>query len=152
MPEELTAAEAVSLIRPGDRVFVGSACATPRTLLAALEARRPAVPGVRLVHFLAGGTGSRYPQEVFFVGSELRGQVEAGRVDYVPVSSGDLPYLIRGGQQRIDVALIQVAPADEHGNHSLGVSVDVTMAAALAAPVVVAEVNPDMPRTGPSSV
>ncbi|MFN2524134.1 MAG: GNAT family N-acetyltransferase, partial [Mycobacteriales bacterium] len=86
------------------------------------------------------------------VGSELRGQVEAGRVDYVPVSSGDLPYLIRGGQQRIDVALIQVAPADEHGNHSLGVSVDVTMAAALAAPVVVAEVNPDMPRTGPSSV
>jgi acyl-CoA hydrolase/RimJ/RimL family protein N-acetyltransferase len=152
VPEELTAEQAIGLIRPGDRVFVGSACATPRTLLRALDARRPTVPGVRLVHFLAGGTGTRYPQEVFFVGSDLRGHVEAGLIDYVPVSSGDLPYLIAGGQQRIDVALIQVAPADEHGNHSLGVSVDVTLAAALNAPVVLAEVNPDMPRTGPSSV
>ena len=152
MPQELTADEAVALISPGDRVFVGSACATPSTLLAALEARSPAIPGVRLVHFLAGGTGSTYPQEVFFVGSDLRGRVEAGRVDYVPVTSGDLPALIRGGQQRVDVALIQVAPPDEHGNCSLGVSVDVTLAAALAAPVVLAEVNPAMPRTGPSSV
>jgi acyl-CoA hydrolase/RimJ/RimL family protein N-acetyltransferase len=150
MPEELTAEEAVALITPGDRVFVGSACATPLTLLAALAAAPP-VPGVRLVHFLAGDTGDRYPQDVFFVGRELRGRVTAGKVDYVPLSSADLPALIKGGQQRVDVALIQVAPPDEHGNCSLGVSVDVTLAAALAAPVVLAEVNPAMPRTGPSS-
>jgi acyl-CoA hydrolase/RimJ/RimL family protein N-acetyltransferase len=152
MAEEMSAADAVALIEPGDRVFVGSACAVPRTLLAALEARRPLVPGVRLVHFLADGTGSSYPQEVFFVGSELRGRVAAGEIDYVPLSSADLPALIAGGQHRVDVALIQVAPPDAHGNCSLGVSVDVTLAAALAARVVLAEVNPDMPRTGPSSV
>ncbi|MDT7573604.1 MAG: hypothetical protein QOE05_3778 [Actinomycetota bacterium] len=151
VPEEMTADEAVSLVEPGDRVFVGSACAVPRTLLAALEARRPAVPGVRLVHFLADGTGSAYPQEVFFVGSELRGRVRAGEVDYVPLSSADLPALIAGGQHRVDVALIQVAPPDEAGHCSLGVSVDVTLAAALAARVVIAEVNPAMPRTGPAS-
>ena len=151
MPVELTAQEAVALVEPGDRVFVGSACAVPRTLLAALEARRPAVPGVRLMHFLADGIGSRYPQEVCFIGSELRGRVEAGVVDYIPVSSADLPALIGAGQLRVDVALIQVAPPDARGQCSLGVSVDVTMAAALAARVVLAEINPDMPRTGPSS-
>ncbi|MBK5305090.1 MAG: GNAT family N-acetyltransferase [Frankiaceae bacterium] len=151
MPEEMTAEDAVALIEAGDRVFVGSACAVPRTLLAALEARRPLVPGVRLVHFLADGTGAAYPQEVFFVGSALRGKVSAGKVDYVPLSSADLPALIAGGQQRVDVALIQVAPPDENGMCSLGVSVDVTLAAALAARLVIAEVNPAMPRTGPSS-
>jgi acyl-CoA hydrolase/RimJ/RimL family protein N-acetyltransferase len=151
MAEEMTAAEAMAFVEPGDRVFVGSACAVPRTLLAALDAIRPKVPGVRLVHFLADGTGTSYPQEVFFVGSELRGRVQAGVVDYVPLSSADLPALIAGGQHRVDVALIQVAPPDEHGLCSLGVSVDVTRAAALAARVVLAEVNPSMPRTGPSS-
>jgi acyl-CoA hydrolase/RimJ/RimL family protein N-acetyltransferase len=147
----MTAAEAVALIEPGDRIFVGSACAVPRALLAALEERRPQVPGVRLVHFLADGIGTHYPQEVCFIGSELRGRVEPGVVDYVPVSSADLPALIAGGQHRVDVALLQVAPPDDQGRCSLGVSVDVTLAAALAARVVLAEVNPAMPRTGPSS-
>ncbi|MCU1588961.1 MAG: acetyl-CoA hydrolase/transferase [Frankiales bacterium] len=150
MPEEMSAEAAVALVEPGDRVFVGSACAVPRVLLAALEARRPLVPGVRLVHFLADGTGSAYKQEVFFVGSELRGRVRAGDVDYVPLSSADLPALIAGGQHRVDVALIQVAPPVD-GHCSLGVSVDVTLAAALSARVVLAEVNPAMPHTGPSS-
>lgn len=151
MTEQVSADEAVSLIHPGDRVFVGSACGAPRTLLAALHRRSPAVPGVRLVHFLADGIDQTYPQEVYFVGSALRGQVESGRVDYVPVSSGDLPGLLASGQHRVNVALIQVAPPDEHGMCSLGVSVDVTRAAALAAPVVLAEINPAMPHTGSSS-
>ncbi|MEO6204655.1 MAG: GNAT family N-acetyltransferase [Mycobacteriales bacterium] len=151
MPESLSAEEAVALIAPGDRVFVGSACATPRTLLAALSARTPKVPGVRLVHFLAGDPAPGYLQEVYFVGSELRGRVEAGRIDYAPVSSGDLPDLIASGQHRVDVALLQVSPPDDEGMCSLGVSVDVGHAAALAARVVLAEVNPAMPSTGPAS-
>src|SRR3954451_8794229 len=152
MAQELTAEQAIELITPGDRVCVGSACATPLTLLAALDARRPLIPGVRLVHFLAGSTGRSYPKDVFFVSRELRGEVSAGEVDYVPLSSADLPALIAGGQQRVDVALIQVAPPDDRGNCSLGVSVDVTLAAARAARIVIAEVNPEMPRTGPSSM
>jgi acyl-CoA hydrolase/RimJ/RimL family protein N-acetyltransferase len=152
VPETLTAAQAVELIRPGDRVWVGSACGSPRTTLAALNDLPVPLPGVRLVHFLATGIThrgrTRYPQEVFFVGSELRGQTEGGLVDYVPVSLPEIPSLIARGQHRVDVALVQVAPPDEHGMCSLGVSVDVTLAAALRARTVIAELNPSMPRTG----
>jgi 4-hydroxybutyrate CoA-transferase len=91
----MTAAEAVALVRPGDRVWVGSACGSPTTLLAALHALPTPVPGVRLVHFLANGVtldgAVRYPQEVLFVGSELRGLARGGLVDYVPVSLSEVP-------------------------------------------------------------
>lgn len=151
----MTAAQAVELVRPGDRVWVGSACGSPRTLLAALNALPTPLPGVRLVHFLANGVtldgNVRYPQEVLFVGSELRGLARGGLVDYVPVSLPEVPSLIERGQHRVDVAMVQVAPPDEYGMCSLGVSVDVTLAAALRARTVLAEVNPAMPRTGPAT-
>ena len=151
----MTAEEAVGLIRPGDRVWVGSACGSPRTLLAALNALPVPLPGVRLMHFLADGVTvdgtPRYPQEVLFVGSELRPVTGSDLVDYVPVSLPELPSLIASGQHRVDVALVQVAPPDEDGMCSLGVSVDVTLAAALRARTVLAEVNPAMPRTGPET-
>jgi acyl-CoA hydrolase/GNAT superfamily N-acetyltransferase len=146
----------VSLIRPGDHVFVGSACATPRALLRALDGLQRPPAGVVLTHFLAdrGATGApsgSYRQRVFYVGRDLRSQVRAGRVDYVPVSLADIPSLIDAGRLRVDVALIQVAPPDTDGACSLGISVDVTRAAALAARTVLAEVNPAMPRTGGDS-
>ena len=151
----MTADQAVGLVRPGDRVWVGSACGTPRALLAALNALPVPVPGVRLVHFLADGVTvdgeARYPQEVLFVGSELRPLTGGRLVDYVPVPLPEVPSLIARGQHRVDVALVQVAPPDEHGMCSLGVSVDVTLAAALRARTVIAEVNPAMPRTGPAT-
>ena len=151
----MTAAQAVELVRPGDRVWVGSACGTPRALLAALNDLPVPLPGVRLVHFLADGVTvdgvARYPQEVLFVGSELRGLTRSGQVDYVPVSLSEVPSLVARGQHRVDVALLQVAPPDEQGMCSLGVTVDVTLAAALHARTVIAEVNPAMPRTGPAT-
>ncbi len=134
---------------------MGSACGTPRALLAALNALPAPVPGVRFVHFLDDGVtvdgNARYPQEVLFVGSELRPLAAGGPVDYVPLSLSEVPSLIARGQHRVDVALVQVAPPDEHGMCSLGVSVDVTLAAALRARTVIAEVNPAMPRTGPAT-
>jgi acyl-CoA hydrolase/RimJ/RimL family protein N-acetyltransferase len=148
----MTAAQAVELVRPGDRVWVGSACGTPRTLLAALNELPAPLPGVRLVHFLANGVtvdgAARYPQEVLFIGSELRGLMRSGHVDYVPVTLAEVPSLVARGQLRVDVALVQVAPPDEQGMCSLGVSVDITLAAALHARTLIAEVNPAMPRTG----
>src|SRR5918997_897696 len=138
----MTAEQAVGLVRPGDRVWVGSACGTPRALLSALNALPVPLPGVRLVHFLADGVT---------VGSELRPLARSELVDYVPVSLSEVPSLIARGQHRVDVALVQVAPPDEHGMCSLGVTVDVTLAAALRARTVIAEVNPAMPRTGPAT-
>ena len=152
---QVSAAEAVSVVRPGDRVFVGSACATPRTLVDALEQSRR--PGVVLVHFLTDrvGTGdpprTNYRHRVFYVGRDVRALSESGRVEYVPLSLEDVPQLFHKGQISLDVAMVQVAPPDPDGTCSLGISVDVTKAAALAAPTVIAEVNPAMPRTAGDS-
>jgi acyl-CoA hydrolase/RimJ/RimL family protein N-acetyltransferase len=158
---QVSAAEAVSVVRPGDRVFVGSACATPRALVEALE--QLTVPGVVLVHFLTDrvGTGdpprTNYRHRVFYVGRDVRALHdvralrEAGQVEYVPISLGDVPQLFQHGQVPLDVAMVQVAPPDPDGTCSLGISVDVTKAAALAARTVIAEVNPAMPRTAGDS-
>ena len=158
---QVSAAEAVSVVRSGDRVFVGSACATPRALVEALEQLKR--PGVVLVHFLTDrvGTGdpphTSYQHRVFYVGRDVRALHdvralrEAGLVEYVPISLGDVPQLFEHGQIPLDVAMVQVAPPDPDGTCSLGISVDVTKAAALAARTVIAEVNPAMPRTAGDS-
>jgi acyl-CoA hydrolase/RimJ/RimL family protein N-acetyltransferase len=148
---QVSADEAVSVVRPGDRVFVGSACATPWTLVDALERLRR--PGVVLVHFLTSGGRAADPREtayrhrVFYVGTDIRALHESGRVDYLPLSLADVPRLFETGRVRLDVAMVQVAPPDADGTCSLGISVDVTKAAAMAAPTVIAEVSPAMPRT-----
>ncbi len=152
---QVSAAQAVSVVRPGDRVFVGSACATPRILVEALE--QLGRSGVTLVHFLSTGVDygdpprTHYRHRVFYVGSNERALHKSGRVEYVPVSLADVPRLFRSGQLGLDVAMVQVAPPDPDGTCSLGISVDVTKAAVLAARTVVAEVSPAMPRTAGDS-
>jgi acyl-CoA hydrolase len=149
----VSAADAVSLVRPGDRVFVGSACATPRALVEALERLETPPEGVELVHFLTDRIGfgdppsTAYRHRVFYVGRDVEALLGSGFVEYLPLSLADVPRLIRSGRMPIDVALIQVAPPDRDGACSLGISVDVTQAAALAARTVIAEVNASMPRT-----
>ena len=150
-----SAGDAVADIQPGARVFVGSACATPRTLLAALASRTDAPHGVELLHFLTDGARTPdaagddpFRHRTWFVGSDMRDQARRGRLDYVPLSLADVPRLLDAGRIGIDVAFVQVAPPDDAGLCSLGVSVDVTRAAALSAGRIVAEVNPHMPHTG----
>ncbi len=151
----VSATKAVSVVRPGDRVFIGSACATPRALLEALE--KLATPGVTLVHFLTADTGAgdppktAYRHRVFYVGSTERALRQSGQVEYLPLSLADVPRLFESGQLPLDVAMLQIAPPDPDGTCSLGISVDVTKAAALAARTVIAEVNPAMPRTSGDS-
>ena len=149
----LTPVEAARLVRPGQRVFVGSACATPRALLAALEGLPDPPAGVTLVHSLTDRVGvgdpptTRYRHRVFYAGADVRDLLPGGQVDYVPVSLADVPTMFTDGHLPLDVALVQVAPPDDDGTCSLGVSVDITLAAVLAARTVIAEVNPAMPRT-----
>jgi acyl-CoA hydrolase/GNAT superfamily N-acetyltransferase len=152
----VSAEEAVSVVAPGDKVFVGSACATPRALVNALE--ELGRPGVVLVHFLTDrvGTGdppqTAYRHRVFYVGRDVRDLLGPTRmVEYLPLSLADVPRLFDHGQLPLDVAMVQVAPPDPDGTCSLGISVDVTKAAALAARIVIAEVNPAMPRTSGDS-
>jgi acyl-CoA hydrolase/RimJ/RimL family protein N-acetyltransferase len=145
---------AVEVVKPGHRVFVGTACATPFTLVEALERRKPTPPDVELFHFLTSGLEllwveqqSAYHHRCFFVGSDVRALVDSGQAEYVPISLTQIPYLTANGRMRADVAFVQVSPPDAHGFVSLGVSVDITMSVLRYAKTIVAEVNPFMPRT-----
>ena len=150
-----TATEAMKLITNGQRIFVGTACATPRSLTNALEARIDPPDDIELFHFLTTGMlnpvdgeyRSQYRHRAFFVGVEMRAMVNRGDAEYVPVSLAQVPSLITTGRIRPDVALIQVSPPDAFGYVSLGVSVDIVMVAVQHAKLVIAEVNPRMPRT-----
>ena len=152
----ITADEAARLIRPGSRVFVGTACGTPRQLVAALEDLPDPPADVTLVHTLTDRVGridaegnhhTAYRHRVYYVGSDVRDLMQTGLIDYVPVSLSDVPGMFTDGHQPLDVALVQVAPPDDAGMCSLGVSVDITRAAVLAATTVIAEINPAMPRS-----
>lgn len=156
----VSALEAVRSIRPGSKVFVGTACATPLTLVHALETMDHPPTDLELFHFLTTGMvplvdgvpRSRFRHRSFFVGSDMAELVNSGRAEYVPLSLTQIPPLIENGRIRTDVALIQVSPPDRMGYVSLGVSVDITMTVVQHARRIIAEVNPHMPRTAGDSL
>jgi acyl-CoA hydrolase/RimJ/RimL family protein N-acetyltransferase len=149
-----TAAKAVKKVRSGQRVFVGTGCATPQTLVEALVGRAGQLADVEIVHLLTLGEApyvqpkfrDTFRVNTFFVSDNVRGAIQEGYGDYTPIFLLDVPRLFNSGQMPLDVALIQVSPPDENGMCSLGVSVDVVRSAAENASLVIAEVNPQMPR------
>ncbi len=151
-----TAEEAILHIKSGSHVFVGTASATPRLLVATLETMSMPPAGLELLHYITssafphddqGRATTRFRHRTFFVGSDIRAAVKQGLADYVPLSIARVPQLIALGRIPVDVALIQVSMPDEFGYVSLGVSVDVIPAAINKARLVIAEVNPSMPRS-----
>jgi len=146
---------AVSKVRSGQRVFIGSGAAEPQLLVKALAKRGPELADTQITHILTLGVApyadpkleDGFRHNALFIGPNVREAVAEGRADFTPVFLSEVPRLFRRGKMPIDVALIQVSPPDEHGYCSYGVSVDVTKAAAESAAHVIAEVNPNMPRT-----
>jgi 4-hydroxybutyrate CoA-transferase len=155
MARTVTAEEAVAVVKSGDRVFVHSVAAAPQRLIAALAARASELRVVEMLSlhtegeapYAAPGMEKSFRVNAVFVGPNVREAVEAGRADYLPVFLSEVPQLFRSGILPLDVALIQVSPPDRHGFCSLGVSVDVSRAAVQVARTVIAQVNPNMPRT-----
>jgi acyl-CoA hydrolase/RimJ/RimL family protein N-acetyltransferase len=153
--KRVSVAEALSRIQPGGRIYLGTACAAPATLLAALEAAQPGPADLEFVSFVTtdalprqnGSPRTRYRHRVFFVGSDVLGLADTGQLEYVPISLEELPALLTSGRLPIDVAMLQVSPPDANGFVSLGVSVDLAPAVLSVARRVIAEVNPAMPRT-----
>ncbi len=153
--KRMTAAEALANVKSGDRVVFAHACGEPLDLVDALVARADGLRDVEINHMVAMGRGE-YAQPEFadsffhqslFVGASTREAVKDGRGDYIPVFFSDIPRLFRGGYLPPDVALVHVSPPDKHGYCSFGISVDYTKPAAQAAKTVIAQVNPNMPRT-----
>jgi len=151
----VSADEAVSVITSNNRVFIHSVAAAPRLLIEAMVRRAPQVRNVEIVHLHTEGTAPYAEPEyaesfrvnAFFVGSNVRKALAEGRADYVPIFLSEVPALFRRDILPLDVALVQVSPPDKHGYCSLGVSVDVSRAAVQKAKYVIAQVNPNMPRT-----
>jgi len=151
----VSAADAVSAVRSEQRVFIHSVAAAPQQLIGALTARADELRDVELVHLHTEGPApyadpslrASFRTNALFVGANVRAAVASGEADYTPVFLSEVPALFRRKILPLDAAFIQVSPPDNHGFCTLGVSVDVSRAAVEAAPMVVAEINPRMPRT-----
>ncbi|MFO0737167.1 MAG: acetyl-CoA hydrolase/transferase C-terminal domain-containing protein [Labilithrix sp.] len=155
MIECKSAAEAVCRVESGQRVFVHGSAATPTSLLQALLARAGELTKIELVAISTLGKLEWDRPEIrehfflnsLFVSANVREWVDSPSGDYVPVFLSEIPALFRSGRLPIDVALLHVSPPDRHGYCSLGTSVDAALAAASTAKVVIAQINPRMPRT-----
>jgi len=150
-----SADDALRVVRSGQHIFVGSGAAEPDLLVERLTARAEQLHAAEVIHIMTLGLApyalppvkESFRHNAFFVGPNVREAVAAGEADYTPIFLSEVPRLFRSGRVPIDVALIQVTPPDEHGFCSLGVSVDIVKTAAECARVVIAEINPRMPRT-----
>ena len=153
--KSVTAPEAVSLIKPGDKIFTSGNAATSYVLLNALADRKDELTDVEVTHVLLIGNdplskpemAGHFRHNSLFVGPADREAVNDGRADYIPVFLHEIPWLFSSGQKHLDVAIIQTSLPDEHGYMSLGVETLATMAALKAAKVILAQANAKMPRT-----
>jgi len=151
----VTPEQAVRTLRPGRRIFIGSGAAEPVALVEAMVLYGKQLSDNEVVHILtlgpapyaASACADRFRHNAFFIGPNTRAAVRDGRADFTPVFLSEIPSLFRSGRTSVDAALVQVSPPNADGFASLGVSVDVVRAAVDSARVVIAEVNPRMPRT-----
>lgn len=152
-----TAERAIQTIGSGQRVFIGSACGEPQALVQALAEHATRFSGLEIVRMMSHESAplteiatKTYENNLsirhIYLGS-ARSESFANNLRFVmPMNMSDVPSLFKSRMLPIDVALIQVSPPDDFGWMSLGVSVDVTRAAAYSARRVIAQVNPRMPR------
>ncbi|MDX2129778.1 MAG: acetyl-CoA hydrolase/transferase C-terminal domain-containing protein [Chloroherpetonaceae bacterium] len=151
----VTASEAVRHIHSNARIFIHTAAATPTVLLQALDERANDLQDLEFIHLHTEGVApqvkaeyaNRFRDSSLFIGSNVRKAVQEGRADYIPIFLSETPLLFRRNILPLDFALIQVSPPDKHGFCSLGVSVDCSRAAVQTAKHVIAQINPNMPRS-----
>lgn len=156
---KMTAQEAVSRIKSGDRVVISHAVSEPSYVIDALVANAAAYENVEIVHMVAMGKceyakpemAGHFRHNALFVGGATREAVASGRGDYTPCFFYQIPQLFATSMP-VDAALVTVTPPDENGMCSLGVSVDYTLAAVKNAALVIAQVNDQMPYTGSQSL
>src|SRR5690606_33950481 len=142
-----------SVIRPGDGLIWGQACAEPRTLVEALVAQRERFSGARA--FLGSSySGIVKPEHAdhlrlaSYCGTGTnRALADAGVLDILPVPYSQLGNLIRAGRIACDVVLVQVSPPNTRGEYSLGLGVEYLAPALAAARAIIGEVNDRVPWT-----
>ncbi|MGB5746418.1 MAG: GNAT family N-acetyltransferase [Desulfobacterales bacterium] len=149
------AQEAVSKIMRGSRVFIGTGCGEPQHLIRAMVQDQQLQD--IMVYQMLSSTLSQYVDDesftrrfslkLFFISQSMRKAAFEGKIDYIPEYLSQIPRMFASHRIGLDAALVQVSPPDKFGYCSLGVSVDITRSAVEHSPVVIAQVNPKMPRT-----
>jgi acyl-CoA hydrolase len=150
-----SAKDALSIIKSNDRIFVHGSAMTPLFLLHALAKESQRLRNVELTFISVLGDimvdkpeyENSFHLNCLFVSDSVRNAVNEGRADFLPVFLSDIPDLFKNDILPLDIALIQVSPPDKHGYCSLGVSVDIARAAVSTAKHIIAQVNPNVPRT-----
>jgi len=151
------AGEALSLIRPGQRVFIGSSCGEPQHLVRSLSELSDRFKDIEIIRLMTLETtpltlianktkDHNLNIRSFYLGSAKPKGIARNKRFVTPINMSAIPRLFKSRLLPIHVALIQVSPPDDFGWMSLGVSVDITMAAAQSADLVIAQINANMPR------
>ncbi|MBS1758514.1 MAG: acetyl-CoA hydrolase/transferase family protein [Bacteroidetes bacterium] len=150
-----SAAEALSIVKPGFRIYVQGSAQTPNFLLKELANQSNRLYNIELVFISVYGDiyvdkpeyAGIFHVNSMFVSESIRKSVNEGRADYIPVFLSEIPELFKRNILPLDVALVQVSPPDSHGYCSLGVSVDIARSAVNTAKQIIAQINPNVPRT-----
>jgi 4-hydroxybutyrate CoA-transferase len=151
---QVTSDEAVKVIHSNSRVTLQPGCAVPMELMRAMTRHGKNVKNVEVAHILTMGEAPYMDKEfegifrhrALFVGHNARKAVAEGRADAMAIHLSQVPKLFSNGILPIDVVMVHVSPPDEHGFCSFGTDVGTIKAAAEAAKVVIAQINPQMPR------
>ncbi len=150
-----SAEQAIALIKPGQRIFLGTGCAQPLPLVLTLTGRSTTLADNEIIDLFTLGDAPYAKKHLtehiyvntFFIAENVRDMVQQGLGGYTPIFLSDVPRLFASRQIPLDVALIQVSPPNEEGWCSLGVSVDIVKSAVQHARLVIAQVNAYMPYT-----
>eukprot|EP01083_Nonionella_stella_P017027 47547_1 len=153
-----TALETMKCIKSNQRIYIQGAAMTPEPLVLALceHASKQSLSNIELIHIHLGGdapfvTDDRYRSHFrdnsLFIGPNVRKHVNLGQADFTPIFLSEIPQLFEDADFNIDCTLIQVSPPDSHGYCSLGLSVDCTRSAVLAATHNIGLINENVPRT-----
>ncbi len=151
----VSAEAAISNIKNGSRVFVGTGCGEPQHLIRTMI-EGTSIQDVLIYQMLSFTLSDyvddpsflkRFSLKLFFISAHMRRAAFEGKIDYIPAYLSQIPDLFATQRIGLDVALVQVSPPDRFGYCSLGVSVDITKAGLKAARMVIAQVNPQMPQT-----
>lgn len=153
--KKMSAGKSVGMIRPGARIFIGTGCGQPQTLVEELVSENHHIEDAEIYHLLTQGVAPYISEEhsgkfrtsSFFLAPNVREGIRSGRGDYTPIFLSEIPQLFKSGKIPLDVALIQTSPPDKNGYMSLGISVDIVKSAVENSLMVIAEVNEKMPRT-----
>ena len=146
---------AISKIKPGSRVFIGSGCGEPQHLIRTMLEDK-SMQDIMIYQMLSFTLAKylddpdylrRFSLKLFFISREMRKAAFEGKIDYIPAYLSQIPSLFFSKRIGLDVAMIQVSPPDRFGYCSLGVSVDITRAGMYNSKIVIAQVNPRMPVT-----